>query len=300
MNFEQVTPKISLDALRALNEFNNKHGIHIIYNAERTVTSTAEKTSIKPFPGYNIHHLVRFVKPDKRYAVRIGSKKKVEVGFRDFRNNSFYIHHCLTSCWAENQNKLFQPRGAPTLQEAIWIGLSFESGNVIKGYQNGLEYGRYDGLDWSLVDEHIDFHSSNFNTCTVMQIHLFANDATKLFLNRRWEDCSAYHLYCGSVVTIKCRYTHNTSSHRGLSFAIGNVSGAKTVVNFPAYANTGESYVLQIFVGETVYNIVSQNESKVISNESFKNTKTRTYLDFASHNIVLDSVFMETSGSPWK
>nr|XP_054925909.1 uncharacterized protein LOC129384468 isoform X3 [Dermacentor andersoni] len=248
MNFEQVTPKISLAALSALNEFNNKYGIHIIYNAERTVHDKQEKTSIKPFPGYNIHHLVRFTKPDKRYSVRAGSDKMVEVGFRDFINNSFYIHHCLKNCWADNENKLFNPRGAPAQQEAMWIGLSFESGNAIKG---------------------------------------------------SWGDCDAYHLYCGSVVTIKCRYTYNTSSYKGLSFAIGNVSGARTVVNFPAYTNTGESYVLQIFVGETVYNIVSKNESKVINNPTFKNTITRTYLDFASHNIVLDNVFMETSGSPW-
>ncbi|XP_072140376.1 uncharacterized protein [Dermacentor andersoni] len=247
MNFEQVTPKISLAALRALNEFNNKHGIHIIYNAERTVNNKEEKTGIKPFPGYNIQHLVRFVKPQKRYA--LGAGGKIEVGFRDIRDNSFYIHHCITGYWAESDIKLFKPRHAPALQEAIWIGLSLESGNVLK---------------------------------------------------RSWGDCDAYHLYCGSVVTIKCRYTYNTSSYKGLSFAIGNVSGATAVVNFPAYANTGESYVVQIFVGETVYNIVSKNKSKVIHSMSFKNTKTRTYLDFASHNIVLDNVFMETSGSPWK
>ncbi|XP_070397367.1 uncharacterized protein [Dermacentor albipictus] len=182
----------------------------------------------------------------------------------------------------------------------MWFGLSFESGNVLKGYLNGVEFGRYDGVDWSSVNDDIYFQHSYFNTCKVMQMHLFANDATQLFLNRRWENCTAYQLYCGSVVTIKCRYTYNTSSYQGLSFAIGNVNGAKTVVNFPAYANTGESYVVQIFVGETVYNIVTKNESKVIHNQSFKNTKKRTYLDFASHNIVLDNVFMETSGSPWK
>ncbi|XP_072140375.1 uncharacterized protein [Dermacentor andersoni] len=298
MNFEQVTPKISLAALRALNEFNNKHGIHIIYNAERTVNNKEEKTGIKPFPGYNIQHLVRFVKPQKRYA--LGAGGKIEVGFRDIRDNSFYIHHCITGYWAESDIKLFKPRHAPALQEAIWIGLSLESGNVLKGYQNGLEFGRYDGLDWSVANDTLYFHNDKYNTCKVMQIHLFANDATKLFLNRSWGDCDAYHLYCGSVVTIKCRYTYNTSSYKGLSFAIGNVSGATAVVNFPAYANTGESYVVQIFVGETVYNIVSKNKSKVIHSMSFKNTKTRTYLDFASHNIVLDNVFMETSGSPWK
>nr|XP_054925908.1 uncharacterized protein LOC129384468 isoform X2 [Dermacentor andersoni] len=227
MNFEQVTPKISLAALSALNEFNNKYGIHIIYNAERTVHDKQEKTSIKPFPGYNIHHLVRFTKPDKRYSVRAGSDKMVEVGFRDFINNSFYIHHCLKNCWADNENKLFNPRGAPAQQEAMWIGLSFESGNAIKGYQNGLEFGRYDGLDWSIVDEHIHFHTANFNTCKVMQIHLFAYDATQLFFNGSWGDCDAYHLYCGSVVTIKCRYTYNTSSYKGKQVGVHGISMGK-------------------------------------------------------------------------
>nr|XP_037280087.1 uncharacterized protein LOC119173319 [Rhipicephalus microplus] len=229
-------------------------------------------------------------------CVRTGRKHRIEVGFRE--NSKYYLDSCISSCWGYEDRHT--PRADPALNEVMWLGLSFETGNQFKGYVNGQEFGTYTNTDWSGVDSHIFFHRKDYNTANILQVALFENDASTIFSNTLWDDCDAYQLYCGAVVRIYCRYANKNSSYAGLSFGIGNVSGAKKIVNFPLLTDTKELYTLEIFVGERNYNIISKSSSQLIVDSSLNNSLNRTYLDFKSHNIVLDNVVMETSGAPWK
>ncbi|KAL1416355.1 hypothetical protein MTO96_028078 [Rhipicephalus appendiculatus] len=106
--------------MSALQTFNQKNGVHIIYNAERFVQDKYEKTSIYPFEGYNVHYLVRFKDQYRMVSVRTGQNDRIEMGFRE--SFKYYLDACVSSlgyCW--DHEKSFHPRPYPAIRRALSI-----------------------------------------------------------------------------------------------------------------------------------------------------------------------------------
>ncbi|KAL1442511.1 hypothetical protein MTO96_030745 [Rhipicephalus appendiculatus] len=123
----------------------------------------------------------RFAVNGIAFSVRSGQGDQIEMGYRD-DDYQYYLDTCISSLgWCWRHEKIFQPRSGPAFDEVMWLGLSIESENTFKGYVNGVEFGTYGDAPLDGLDSYIFFHKPGLNTANVLQIALFANDASTIF-----------------------------------------------------------------------------------------------------------------------
>lgn len=312
----RVLTTIDKKALALQKHFHLQNGVHLIYEVEKKDKGVPEKSSVKPFPGFRVEYLVRFVEDIKNFSLCLGNQgcPGVELGYRDEQpgvKGGYYMSHCI-----DTDNEIiesFSGLDPPQTNEAMWFGIGFESNYIVRGFVNNVELGIQKNVHWENLDRLHYFNASEHHSSTLLEIHLHGQPVANIFRLLTWNDCDLYALFSGATVQFKCR-VKDPGTNSCAFLTLRNESGqAEKTLKLPIKEGDESEHTFKLSIGDRTSELSWSGGSTVVSHTELMTREQRQGLSFSA-NLVLSDVFMvctvpdksvilyreATIGDPWR